>query len=103
MAFLAGPVSEPVSRTVNSQKTNAMRALGQRKIAYEAHAYDPEIKSAAGVAEALGVAEAEVFKTLVLLPSTGRPLLVMVAGDGEVDTRVLAGEIGVKSVRMAPR
>ena len=84
-------------------KTNAMRALDQRRIPYEAHEYDPEIKSADGVAAVLGVSPNEVYKTLVMLRESGRPLLVMVPGNREVDPRTLARSLGAKSVRMAPK
>ena len=46
-------------------KTNAMRLLDARRIWYEAHEFSPDIHSAEGVAEALGVPAAQVFKTLV--------------------------------------
>ncbi len=36
-------------------KTNAMRLLDQRRVAYETLAYDPAIHSAVEVADALGV------------------------------------------------
>lgn len=85
-------------------KTNAMRALDQRKIPYEACSYPPEIKSAEGVAQELGVLASLVYKTLVMLrDDNARPLLVMVPGDREVDMRALARGLGSKAVRMAPK
>jgi Cys-tRNA(Pro)/Cys-tRNA(Cys) deacylase len=85
-------------------KTNAMRALDARKVPYVAYEYDPEIRTAAGVAEVLGVATRLVYKTLVLLrEGGGLPMLVMVPGDREVTLRVLAKQVGAKAVRMAPK
>lgn len=84
-------------------KTNAMRALDRRKIPYEAREYEPTITSAEGVAEVFGVAAGEVYKTLVMLTSDSEPILVMVPGDREVDLKVLAREVGTRSVRMAPK
>lgn len=83
-------------------KTNAMRLLDRRGIAYQAFEYDPEIHSAAEAASAYGAPVAHVYKTLVLLRDAGRPLILMVRGDREVDLPLLARSIGAKSVRMAP-
>jgi Cys-tRNA(Pro)/Cys-tRNA(Cys) deacylase len=84
-------------------KTNAMRLLDARKVPYETVTYDPAIHSATEAALAYGAAPAEVYKTLVLLREHGRPLLVMVAGDQEVDLRRLARSLGEKSVHLAPQ
>ncbi|MDQ2744241.1 MAG: aminoacyl-tRNA deacylase [Chloroflexota bacterium] len=84
-------------------KTNAMRALDQAGVGYEAYTYDPALMGAVEVAEALGVPAGQVYKTLVMLRDEMAPLLVMVSGEREVDLRVLAQHIGSKSVRMAPK
>jgi len=86
-------------------KTNAMRVLDAHRIPYEAHYYSPEIHSADGVADVLGVSPSEVFKTLVVLPESGkgRPMLVMVPGASELNLKVLGQQPGVdeKKLRMA--
>jgi Cys-tRNA(Pro)/Cys-tRNA(Cys) deacylase len=86
-------------------KTNAMRVLDAHGIAYEAHRYSPDIHSADSVAELLRVPPSEVFKTLVVLPESGkgRPMLVLVPGDRELDLKVLGQQPGVdeKRLRMA--
>jgi Cys-tRNA(Pro)/Cys-tRNA(Cys) deacylase len=85
-------------------KTNAVRALEQKGIPYGAFEYDPEIRSAIGVAKALGVSPSQVFKTLVMVrDGGGRPLLVMVPGDLEVHPKTLAAVLGSRSVRMAAK
>ena len=84
-----------------TEKTNAMRALDQRRIPYTAHTFSPDIHSADGVADVLGVPAATVYKTLVVLRPRGHPLLVMVAGDRELDLRLLARSLGEKSLQMA--
>ncbi len=84
-------------------KTNAMRALDQRKIAYQIFTYDESIHSADGVAALLGVPAEQVFKTLVVLRDKGKPLLVVVPGDREVDLKQLAASVGEKRVRMASK
>lgn len=85
------------------QKTNAMRALDQRKIPYEIHTFSDAIRSADGVAATLGLPEAEVFKTLVVLSEArgAKPMLVMLPASNELDLRRFARAIGEKSVRMA--
>ncbi len=87
-----------------SIKTNAMRVLDQRKVAYEVHEYSPEIHSAVEAAQAMGQPVKRVYKTLVVmrdLQPRARPLLVMVPGDRELDLRVLARSSGDKKLRMA--
>jgi Cys-tRNA(Pro)/Cys-tRNA(Cys) deacylase len=86
------------------EKTNAMRLLEQRKVAYTPVEYpvDGHV-SAVEVAALVGVPAEMVYKTLVVLRERGRPLLVMIAGPRELDPRALARAIGEKSVRMAPQ
>ncbi|HEY8476142.1 MAG TPA: aminoacyl-tRNA deacylase [Chloroflexota bacterium] len=83
-------------------KTNAMRALDARRVPYEALTYDEAIHSAVGVALALGLPANQVYKTLVVLRERGRPLLVMVPGNAEIDLRRLARSMGEKRLQMAP-
>ena len=85
------------------QKTNAMRVLDGRKVAYEVHEYSDEIHGTDGVAAAIGVPEAEVYKTLVVLPEAPgkKPMLVITPGPRELNLRLLAKEVGEKSLRMA--
>lgn len=82
-------------------KTNAMRALDQRHIAYTPYYYSDTIHSATEVAQLLGVEASHVFKTLVALADDGRNLLVVTPGDRELDLRLVARGVGAKSVRMA--
>lgn len=85
------------------QKTNAMRVLDGRRIPYTAHEYSDEIHGTDSVAAALGVPEAEVYKTLVVLSEAAgrKPMLVITPGPRELNLRLLAREIGEKSLRMA--
>jgi Cys-tRNA(Pro)/Cys-tRNA(Cys) deacylase len=86
-----------------SVKTNAMRVLDQRQVAYEVHEYSPEIHSAVEAAQAMGQPVERVYKTLVVMREALRvkPLLVMVPGDRELDLRALARSTGDKKLRMA--
>ena len=84
-----------------AEKTNAMRALEARKVPYETYTFPPDIHSAKGVAEALGLPASQVYKTLVVVRERGKPLLVMIPGDRELDLKRLAKAIGEKKLRMA--
>jgi Cys-tRNA(Pro)/Cys-tRNA(Cys) deacylase len=86
-------------------KTNAMRVLDAHRVAYEAHYYSSERHSAEEVAELIGADPTHVFKTLVVLPESGkgRPLLVMVPAKSELDLKRLGTQpaVGEKKLRMA--
>jgi Cys-tRNA(Pro)/Cys-tRNA(Cys) deacylase len=85
-------------------RTQAMRALDARKIPYQIDIFPDTIHDAVQVAASIGKPADQVFKTLVLLRedvTNARPLLVMVPANREIDVRLLARELGVKSVRMA--
>ena len=86
-----------------SVKTNAMRVLDSRKIAYKVHEYSSEIHSAVEAAQAMSAPIECVYKTLVVMREAPRakPLLVMVPGDRELDLRALAQATGDKKLRMA--
>jgi len=78
-----------------------MRLLESHKVAYRVHEFSPEIRSAAELAEALGVPACQVFKTLVVLRERGRPLLVIIPGDRSLDLKALAKALGEKRLSMA--
>jgi Cys-tRNA(Pro)/Cys-tRNA(Cys) deacylase len=82
-------------------KTNAMRALDARHVAYETLLYPDTIHSAVEVAALLGVDAGQVFKTLVMVADGARHLLVAVPGDREANLRLVARSVGAKSVMMA--
>ena len=86
-----------------ADKNNVVRLLEARHIPFQLIAFSPEIHSAAGVAEAAGLPPSEVYKTLVVLRSDpkARPMLVMLAGDRELDLKRVARAVNDKKVRMA--
>ena len=84
-----------------TEKTNAMRMLEARKVSFETYTFDPDIHSADGVAEVLGLPAHQVYKTLVVVRPKGKPLLVMVASDRELDLKRLARAVGEKKLSMA--
>jgi Cys-tRNA(Pro)/Cys-tRNA(Cys) deacylase len=84
-------------------KTNSMRLLEQRHVAYTPHYFSPDIHSAEEVAEVVGLPPGQVFKTLVVMPTGGRqqPLLAIVPADRELDLKKLAAAAREKKLRMA--
>jgi Cys-tRNA(Pro)/Cys-tRNA(Cys) deacylase len=84
-----------------TEKTNAMRVLEGRKVRYEVLTFPPEFHSADEVAEILGLPPDEVYKTLVVLRPKGKPMLIMVAADKELDLKKVAQAVGEKKVHMA--
>jgi Cys-tRNA(Pro)/Cys-tRNA(Cys) deacylase len=82
-------------------KLNSMRVLEAQGVPYEVFTYPPQRHSAVEVAELAGVPPAQVYKTLVVQREEGKPLLVMVAGDRELNLKRLAAAIGEKKLSMA--
>jgi Cys-tRNA(Pro)/Cys-tRNA(Cys) deacylase len=78
-----------------------MRLLDARKVSYEVRSFSPEIHSATAAAQAMGADPSTVYKTLVVQRVRGKPLLVMVAGDKQVDLGALGASLGEKKVRLA--
>lgn len=90
-----------MSRDDGADRTNAMRALDARGVAYDVIAFPADVRSAVGVAASAHVPAREVFKTLVVVRPKGRPLLVMAPGDRAVDLKRLARSVGEKRLAMA--
>lgn len=82
-------------------RTNTMRLLDAHEVPYEVFTFSEDIHSAAGVAEAVGLSPDEVYKTLVVQRPRGKPLLVMIAGEEQVDLSSLAASVGEKKLHMA--
>jgi Cys-tRNA(Pro)/Cys-tRNA(Cys) deacylase len=86
-----------------AEKLNSMRLLDQRKIHYVVREFPPTIHSADGVATYFGLSHDRVYKTLVVLPPAGKPMLVLVAGSRELNLKKLARTTGHKKVQMASK
>ena len=84
-----------------AQKLNSMRLLDQQKTSYTVHEFPDTIHSATGVADAVGRPYEMVYKTLVVLPNKGKPMLVIIAADRELDLKKVAQATGQKKVQMA--
>jgi Cys-tRNA(Pro)/Cys-tRNA(Cys) deacylase len=88
------------------RKTQAMRMLEQRGIAFEPTVYDADSQfhSGADAAALLGVDAGSVYKTLVVVREDrehGKPMLVMIPSEDELDLKLLARATGAKKLQMA--
>jgi len=80
-------------------ETPATAFLKRNGVAYTEHVYEYVEHGGTRVsAEALGVAEHDVVKTLVMEDDSKRPLIVLMHGDREVSTKNLARQAGVKRI-----
>ena len=79
--------------------TMAIRALRAASVAFEPHLYpwEPHGGTRAS-ADALGVDEHAVVKTLIFEDEQARPLCILMHGDREVSTKNLARALGRKAV-----
>jgi Cys-tRNA(Pro)/Cys-tRNA(Cys) deacylase len=80
--------------------SNVTRLLDQRKVPYTAYETPAEKLGAIETARFLNVEPATVFKTIVVTREKGKPLLVVVPGDAEVDLKAVAAALGEKKVHL---
>lgn len=80
--------------------TQAVRALRAANVEFEPHLFRYEARGGTSVSSReLGVDEHVVIKTLVMEDDTAAPLVILMHGDLEVATGLLAKEIGAKKVQ----
>ena len=84
-----------------TKKLNSMRVLEAQGVRYEVLSFPDTIHAAVGVAAYCGLPPAQVYKTLVVVLSQGKPALVLIAGDREIQLKRLAQALGEKKLRMA--
>lgn len=83
------------------EKTNAVRLLTQKKLAFQTHDYtDSGAVSGLEVAQALGQEPQRMFKTLVTEGRSGAHYVFLVPVAGELDLKKAASTVGEKSVAM---
>ena len=88
-----------MKKPAHVSETPATQFLRRHRVSFTEHVYDyVEHGGTAELARQLGVAEAEVVKTLVMQDERAQPLIVLMHGDKQVSTKNLARQIGVKSV-----
>ena len=86
------------------EKTNVMRILAQKKIAYKEYYYgDTDAVSGADVAAVLGENPARVFKTLVTVGRSKQFYVFMIPVKKELDFKKCADAVGEKSIEMIPQ
>jgi Cys-tRNA(Pro) deacylase len=79
--------------------TMAVRALRAANVVFEPHLYPWHAHGGTSAsAEALGVDEHAVVKTLIFEDQAGAPLCILMHGDREVSTKQLARLVGAKTV-----
>ena len=83
------------------KKLNSMRVLEAQGVRYEVLSFPDTIHAAVGVAAYYGLPPAQVYKTLVVILSQGKPALVLIAADREIHLKRLAQALGEKKLRMA--
>lgn len=82
------------------EKTNVMRLLDAKKIAYTSYSYPPEITDGEEVAKQLGEDAHSVFKTLVTVSDKGEHAVFCVPVCSSLDLKLAAKAAGFKSVAM---
>lgn len=85
------------------QKLNSMRILEQQNVDYTVREFPDTIHSADGVADYFGLPHEMVYKTLVAIPASGKPMLILIAGSRELNLKKVAKAIGEKKVQMASK
>lgn len=81
-------------------KTNVMRVLDSKKLAYNHYAYDNSTVNGVEVARLLGQDPDRVFKTLVTRGKSGGYFVFMVPVAEELDLKKAANAVGEKSIAM---
>lgn len=81
-------------------KTNVMRLLDQAGIPYVPYFYDPALTSGTAAAEALGLPEGSLFKTLVTVSDKGEHFVFVIPAGRSLSLKKAAKAAGVKAVAM---
>jgi len=79
---------------------NVTRYLDARKIKYTVHELPAEKLGALEAAQYMGVAESQVFKTIVTKRERGKPVLAVIPGPRVVDLKLLASFLGEKKMSL---
>ena len=86
------------------EKTNVMRVLAQKKIAYKSYTYEADATlSGAEIAGILGEDVKKVFKTLVTRGKTGTYYVFVIPVARELDLKKAAKVVSEKSIEMIPQ
>ena len=96
-----------MSKKNDTDKTNVMRVLDQKKINYRHHCYIREgeepVTNGVEVARLLGEDVNRVFKTLVTIGRSGQHYVFMIPVAEELDLKKAAAAVSEKSIEMIPQ
>lgn len=81
-------------------KNNVTRLLDSRKVAYKTFSLPPEKRGAVETARLLDVLPELVFKTIVVVRTSGKPILALVPGSYTADLKAVAKALGEKKVSL---
>ena len=96
MIYLRGKIMKK-----NTEKTNVMRILDQKKIPYNSYCYaDTDALSGVEVAAVLNQNPDRVFKTLVTVAASKSYYVFLVPVEKELDLKKAAKAVGEKSISM---
>ena len=85
----------------NNEKTNAMRILDQKRVAYKSYCYvDTNAISGMDVASVLNENPSQVFKTLVTVGNSKNHYVFLVPVNKELNLKKAAISVGEKSIEM---
>jgi Cys-tRNA(Pro)/Cys-tRNA(Cys) deacylase len=82
-------------------KTQAMRVLEGQKIKYSVASYPASERDAETIAEFIDAPARQVFKTLVVVRASGKPILAIVPANRQLNLKSLAKAVGEKKLQMA--
>ena len=86
------------------EKTNVMRVLEAKKIAYTSHSYEPDAGlSGEEIAGLLGEDPERVVKTLVTKGKSGQHYVFVIPVGAELDLKKAAKASGEKAIAMIPQ
>ena len=87
--------------TKNNEKTNVMRILNQKRVAYKSYCYvDTNAISGIDVASVLNENPSQVFKTLVTVGNSKNHYVFLVPVNKELNLKKAATAVGEKNVEM---
>lgn len=85
----------------NNEKTNVMRILDQKRVAYKSYCYvDTNAISGMDVASVLNENPSQVFKTLVTVGNSKNHFVFLVPVNKELNLKKAATAVGEKSIEM---
>lgn len=82
------------------EKTNVMRVLAQKNIAFVPHEYDNALTDGVSIAKVLGEEASSVFKTLVTESNTHENFVFVIPVCATLNLKKAAAAAGVKNIQM---